>query len=431
MNRHTPRLIIVILFIMCLCPMAWALDWPTHRHDNHRSGYTPETLKPPLIQQWQTATNQPAQPAWSEYPAQQDLWQNFYKNKPRLSSDRAFHLVVGNRHLYYGSSSSDKVICRSIEDGRVRWTHTTGGPIRFAPTLYQGRVYIGSDDGTVYCLDGAKGKEIWTHQPDFAAVKMMVYGRLSSVCPIRTSVLVDQGVAYWSAGVFAGEQTGLRRVLSACRAENGQILWTRTPPKPLHGYPLATREQLFMPAGKSTPLSLRKSDGMVLGDFNANSRHGGSYAILSHDNKLLFGPHYSEAGSYVEQYDANTQSAEALGWGPGNHMVVTPSACFYLSDTTLSKFDWNEKKRLWSVPSRYPDALILAGSLLFAGGQDQVAAIETSAGSVVWQAQVSGRVQDLVVANQCLFVSTSLGHIYCFKASNHSEPVVSGSGQSD
>ncbi|MCP4450665.1 MAG: PQQ-binding-like beta-propeller repeat protein, partial [Planctomycetes bacterium] len=161
-------------------------------------------------------TDQRGQLAWNEYPAPQDLWQNLYRNKPRLSSDRAFHMVVGSGRLYYGSSSNDKILCRSIEDGRVLWTHITGGPIRFAPTLYEDRVYVGSDDGTVYCLNASTGTEIWTHQPDFAREKMMIYNRLCSVCPIRTSVLIDQGIAYWSAGLFSQGQTGLQRYLIAC-----------------------------------------------------------------------------------------------------------------------------------------------------------------------------------------------------------------------
>jgi outer membrane protein assembly factor BamB len=413
--KWTPR--IACLFFVCVYSHAWAGDWPTHLHDNHRSGHTVESLTPPLALQWTITTDQPARPAWNEYPAPQDLWQNLYHNKPRLNSDRAFHMVVGDGRLYYGSSSSDKVLCRSIEDGRVLWTYITGGPIRFAPTLYEDKVYVGSDDGAVYCLDARTGDKIWIHQPDFARKKMMVYNRLCSVCPVRTSVLIDRDVAYWSAGIFSQGQTDLQRVLVACRAKDGLVLWTRTPPKPLHGYPLATQAQLFMPAGKSTPLSFDKSNGTLVGDFKTNTRQGGSYAILSQDNKLLFGPHYSDKGSYVEQYDANTQAEEGLGWGPGNHLVVTPSTCFYASDTTLSRYDWIDKTRMWTVPSQYPDALILAGDLLFAGGRGVLAAIETSAGSERWKASVSGQVQDLVVANQCLFVSTSLGHIYCFQVS--------------
>ena len=408
---------ITLPFIMCVCAVAWAGDWPTHQHDNHRSGYTTESLESPLVQQWTITTDQSARPAWSEYPAQQDLWQNLYHNKPRLTSDRAFKMVAGHGRLYYGSSSSDKIVCRSIEDGRVLWTCVTGGPIRFAPTLHQGRIFVGSDDGTVYCLAADSGKEIWKYQPDFAREKMMVYNRLCSVCPIRTSIMIDQGIAYWAAGIFSGAQTGLQRYVTACRAQDGRILWTQTPPKPLHGNPLATQDQLFMPAGKSTPLAFRKSDGTLLGDFNTNTRQGGSYAILSHDNKLLFGPHYGSTGSYVEQYDADTRTEEGLGWGPGNHLVVTPSTCFYASDTALSKFDWTEKKRLWSVPSAHVDALILAGNLLFAGGRAEVAAVEASTGSEVWKAAVSGRAQDLVVADQRLFVSTSQGQIYCFRPS--------------
>ncbi len=371
---------------------------------------------PPLVLRWKITTAQSVHPAWNEYPAPQDLWQNLYHHKSRLNSDRALHMVVGQGRLVYGASSRDKVLCRSIQDGRVLWTYITGGPIRFAPTLYEDNVYVGSDDGTVCCLDASTGRKIWSHQPDFARQKMMVHSRLCSVCPVRTSVLIDQGVAYWSAGLFSQAQTGLQRYIIACRAKDGQVLWTKTPPKPLHGYPLATQAQLFMPAGKSTPLAFDRSNGTLLGDFNTNTRQGGSYAILSHDHKLLFGPHYSDTGSYVEQYDARSRAEEGLGWGPGNRLVVTSSTCFYASDTTLSKFDWIDKKQQWTVPSQYADALILAGDLLFAGGLDQVAAMDTSAGSEVWKTPVSGRAQDLVVANECLFVSTSQGHIYCFQA---------------
>ena len=83
----------------------------------------------------------------------------------------------------------------------------------------------------------------------------------------------------------------------------------------------------------------------------------------------------------------------------------------------MSKYDWQEKKRLWSVPCRNPDTLILAKDLLFEGGDSQVRALDTSTGSELWKCTVLGRAQNLVAANQCLLVSTSQGKLYCFESS--------------
>jgi outer membrane protein assembly factor BamB len=423
-NMTVPtRKLLTLFLLFMLCSVGWGDDWPTHLHDRQRSGHSPEQLTPPLIQQWAVQPDRAPRPAWTEFPAKQDLWQNFYENKPRLTQDNAFGVVIADKRLYYGSSSSDKIVCRDVESGAVLWKFITGGPIRFTPTVYQGRVYVGSDDGYVYCLDGSKGKSIWTFRPDYASAKMMIHMRLCSVCPVRTSVLVDKGVAYWGAGMFSGEQTGLQRYVVACQADTGQVLWQHSPPKPLQGHPLASEQHLFMPAGKSTPVFFNRTDGHLQGDFNtSNTRHGGSYVILSPDNKLFFGPHYSESGSYVGQYNAQTRAEETVAWGPGNRLVVTSSASFYASDAALSKYSRANKKRLWTVASDYPYALILAGDLLFAGGTDSVAAFRASDGKRVWQAPVSGRVFDLAVAAQRLFVSTDQGNIYCFKPAEKKSP---------
>ena len=61
MTMTYSRLKITSLFILCLVATTattWAGDWPTHLHDNHRSGHTLESLKPPLVQKWMIASDQ-------------------------------------------------------------------------------------------------------------------------------------------------------------------------------------------------------------------------------------------------------------------------------------------------------------------------------------------------------------------------------------
>jgi len=306
----------------------------------------------------------------------QDFWNIYHGNKSRVLVDNAFHMAVAGGSLYFGSSNSDKVTCLDANDGTEIWKFYTDGPVRFAPTVYNGKVYFGSDDGYVYCLDGADGSLVWSKRATSSDELMFANGRMVSVCPARTAVLVDNDVAYWGAGLFAGAQTGLSRYLCACNAANGTEVWTVTPPKPLQGYPLASTTYLYMPAGKSTPVMFRRTNGNYLGAFDTQSSiQGGCYALLTNDGTFFFGPHYSGSGTWVGDYDSSTRAYEGVAKFDGNHLVVTPTYSYCSSDTALIKINRSNQQVVWNISSPYRYGLILAGDTLFAGGDDEVAAL--------------------------------------------------------
>ncbi|MCX7886441.1 MAG: PQQ-binding-like beta-propeller repeat protein [Verrucomicrobiae bacterium] len=72
----------------------------------------------------------------------------------------------------------------------------------------------------------------------------------------------------------------------------------------------------------------------------------------------------------------------------------------------------------WRLECECPDSLILAGDVLFAGGQDQVIAVSASAGKKLWQGRVAGKAKGLAVANGRLYVSTDTGAIHCFSSAD-------------
>lgn len=45
----------------------------------------------------------------------------------------------------------------------LSWKFTTGGPVFSSPVIEQGKVYVGSNDGNVYCLDLATGMVLWKY----------------------------------------------------------------------------------------------------------------------------------------------------------------------------------------------------------------------------------------------------------------------------
>jgi outer membrane protein assembly factor BamB len=74
----------------------------------------------------------------------------------RFGSDVA---VAGGR-LYVGTHDG-RVLCLDLADGREVWRFASGDSVLAAPALGDGRVYFGSYDGAVYALDAATGRPLW------------------------------------------------------------------------------------------------------------------------------------------------------------------------------------------------------------------------------------------------------------------------------
>jgi outer membrane protein assembly factor BamB len=260
-------------------PVAVRADWPTYLHDNARSGVTDEKLKLPLVPIWTHRPVAPPDPAWT-LPV---------KEAPRVRFDDVFHTVAADDRVYFGSSGDNKVYCLDGTTGKVIWSFFTDGPVRLAPTLADGRVYVGSDDGYVYCLDAMDGSEVWRQQVGYSPVSVTGHGRVISLWPVRTSVLIEQDTAYFGAGVFPSESVYLRAV----NAADGTVVWRndvsgeRGPEQDRdgispQGYLLASTDNLYVPSGRNMPAAYNRKNGEFL-YYLSGGKTGGTYAILTDD----------------------------------------------------------------------------------------------------------------------------------------------------
>jgi outer membrane protein assembly factor BamB len=205
--------------LLLMTASAPASDWPTYRHDLARTGCTSESLGSPLALQWVYTSTHAPQPAWSDpgtRPREGFLLHN------RVDFDDAFQVVVAGERLYFGSSADDKVYALSAATGEELWSFFTGGPIRLAPTLWNGRLFVGSDDGFVYCLKADTGELAWKVRGGPAEERLLGNERMISRWPIRSGVLVDEGVAYFGAGVFPHETFTWWR-----SARGRRVVWRR------------------------------------------------------------------------------------------------------------------------------------------------------------------------------------------------------------
>ena len=145
-----------LLIYVAICGPVFGSDWPTFRHDNWRSGMTDEEFPTNLRQSWRQRSIHPPRHAWPrnfrESPYSGD------KIRTVLNFDHAFQPVSARGLVLWDSSADHKVYCVDAESGRRHWDFFTEGPIRFAPAITGERVYVGSDDGFVYCLDLSRSR---------------------------------------------------------------------------------------------------------------------------------------------------------------------------------------------------------------------------------------------------------------------------------
>ena len=182
------------------------VGWPTYMRDNTRSGQTQEHLTLPLNRHWSYQTRYPLAPAWP-LPARQNFWRNQQDVPARVAFDHAMHVVSDGRHVLFGSSADDRVVCLDIATGKEKWSYVTEGPIRFAPTLHDGQALVGSDDGHLYCLRVSDGQLMWRFQAGPCNHRIPGNGRMISLWPIRSGVIIDKGHARFAAGLFLNQGT--------------------------------------------------------------------------------------------------------------------------------------------------------------------------------------------------------------------------------
>lgn len=458
----------LVLLALLLVTLPTYGDWPTYRHDIARSGIASDPLGTDLTEAWTYRATHAPQPAWPG-PARRDGWHKSEPLKARMIFDWAFHVVMDDRHLYYGSSADDKVYCLDLATGSEQWTFFTGGPVRLAPTVNDGRVYAGSDDGRVYCLNGADGSEIWRHQVAPDSYMLPGNSRLVSISPVRTGVLVDHGTAYFGSGVFTFEGA----YLCAADAATGTPLWKKKITDTAQGYMLASAENLYVARARLNPLVMTREAGDVK---YSHSGGGGSFSVLV-DDYLFYGP-----GRTGQIEASRSDKGRHLVTFQGNVLVVDGSIAYMQSDTELQSLDRGrylalaEERKLidmrkdmakqklkalqkkadqtdedkvemdtlvkemedfdkemapyaekmeacmrWKVSSNYPYSLIKAGDRLYAGGEDQIAAINPEDGTVTWTAPVDGRALELASANGYLLASTDKGVIHAFKEATEAQ----------
>jgi len=289
--------------LLCACLLLLQLpiqaDWPTYLHDGSRVGHTEEGLPTPLQGRWIFASPVAPELAWPGEDGR-EIEELVLENRIRF--DDVFQTAIAEGRVFFGSSVDGRLFCMDLSSGKELWTYFTDAPIRLAPMIVDGRVFVGSDDGHAYCLDARTGTLIWRLRAGPDDERVLARGRMISRWPVRTGVLVDSGVAFFGAGIFPHEKV----FVYAVDAETGKVIWKndtisqqdagRSDLSP-QGYLLATKDLLFVPSGRALAMAFDRHTGRPVNKpspgwrTDAGGQIGGSQAMLVDDQILAVGEH--------------------------------------------------------------------------------------------------------------------------------------------
>ena len=357
-------------------------DWPTWRYDAARSANSPERIPDPLHLKW-VRQFPPLRPAF---------WQAYQE---RLQFDLGYEPVVQGKTLLMASSANDSLVALDTETGNQRWRFYADGPVRLAPAAWEGKVYIGSDDGRLYCLRADDGQLVWSFAVTPSSRKALGNGRLISVWPIRGGPVVADGVVYFAAGIWPFE--GI--VIGAADARSGALLWLNDRlgsmyvthphgamsfggPSP-QGYLVIQGDKLIVPSSRAFPAVLDRRTGKLVhfefgyGGFGSRP---GSWFLATDGDKLCIDPRLN------------------TGIHDGGQQIIGQAG-------PIRKKDEKIPATVRVGENTYHIRPGIAQSIT-AGGREYPFARSVPG--------VEGQVHSMLAADAKLFVVTRSGSIYCF-----------------
>jgi outer membrane protein assembly factor BamB len=384
-------------------------DWPTYRHDVRRSGSTKAEVPVRLKCLWQA----------------------------RLG-ERVSACTVADGTVFAASVDQHRVCALRAEDGELLWSYTAGGRVDTPPTMHSGLVLFGSADGWVYCVRGSDGQLAWRLRATPQERRIVAFGQLESAWPVHGTVLVQDGVAYVTAGRSTYLDGGIK--VYAIKPETGELIrelhTLSSKPHGLEDVLVSDGSLVYMrhlrfglqekrpgprrKRGEPSPVGPRAFSTAGLLDGSCFSRVGWSTGRKGGTADLLV---FDERSTYTFR---SRRKGGFGGW-------FKPGTGAY----ELAAIDKGLRKPRWSktMPIRVR-AMVAAGATLFVAGPPDVvepsdpwAAFEGRKGSLLraisaadgsklaeYELDAPPVYDGLAAAAGRLYISTTTGRVACFGA---------------
>jgi outer membrane protein assembly factor BamB len=280
----------------------------------------------------------------------------------------------------------------------------------------QGRLLVGSGDGRVYCFEATTGRLLWRFRAAPEERRIPVYGELLSTWPVASGVIVEDGIAYFAAGIVNYDGTHVYAV----DVETGSLVWHEGTSGHLdpvartgvcvQGHLLLHEDRLFLAGGTAvSPAVYDKTEGTCynrpepLGACEARGSRGWELYLVGERVVACGRPYYSDPRHGV--YDADVFSKLLVAPSGDRDVVLQDDrtlACFPRIDRgllsacvanrgeqgyfsyTWGTFDIPDLEPLWMVPCPGTAAAAVGANAVVLAGESGIRALDLDGGEELW-----------------------------------------------
>ena len=325
------------------------------------------------------------------------------------------------------------------QTNHVKWSYTTAGKVHSSPTIVNGKLYVGSNDGKIYCLDADTGDFIWNYTtgnavwstPAIADEKLYVGswgGKIycldadtgDFIWNYTTGDYVVSSPAIYNGKLYVGSGDCKIYCLDA---DTGKLIWNYTT-SPVLSSPAIADGKVYVGADAKIYCLDAETGELIWNTCDLGCVMDSSPAVA--DGKVYVG-----AGGYIHCLDAET--GESIwsyltgGWvwsspAIANGKIYVGSIYVDSEDGEIYCLDADTGELIWSYTTGggvYSSPAIADGKLYVGSYDQKIYCLDADTGELIWSYTTGDRVESSpAIADGKLYVGSNDGKIYCFE-DNH------------
>ena len=276
----------------------------------------------------------------------------------------------------------------------LRWTFTTGGDIQSSPAVHNGRIFFGSNDNTLYCIDAETSDLLWSY---------------TSTGDVMCSPTVSGGFVY-----VGFENNYLKRFDVETGAWANMFLGTAG----IRSAPAVVDGLIYFGSDDSYVHCVRESDQVVMWQFDTGGVVRSSPAVV--DGMVYIG---SWDGSV---YCLHAQTgAEIWSSPPSSNVTASPAVVdgkVYVGWTggAVRCFDAQTGDQLWVYSTGgavHSSPAVADGRVYVGSNSTNVHYLDAVTGDEIWVFPVGSNVESSpAVADGKVYIGTFNNRLYCLNA---------------
>jgi parallel beta-helix repeat protein len=300
--------------------------------------------------------------------------------------------AVADGKVYVGSVDG-RVYCLDSLTGTQIWNYTTGWYVYSSPAVVDGRVYVGSDDNRTYCLDASTGVQLWNY---------------TTGGYIHSSPTVADG------RVYIGSCDGKIYCLDAL---TGALRWVQMTELEVRSSPAIAYDRVYVGSYDGRVYSLFASTG----EFNWNYTTGGS---------VQSSPAVVDGRVYVGSDDNKTYCLDAFtgtqiwNFTTNGYVSSSPAVAYgrvYVGsdyDPNVYCLDASTGTRMWGFSTglyAHSSPAVADGKVYIGSVDNNTYCLDALTGARIWSYTTGGPVYSSpAVADGRVYVGSSDKHLYAF-----------------